>query len=266
MQLIEEVWALNDERVSTCSQLMAAWCLQSQWGLCCSLVAAVPASLWRNLLQFPFPFLLPMQMLGWLWLALTIGVWWWGHIGSKWFCCRFSIAWSPPSAGIWGRVVSELFLCFSFSVDLVGCAQHHKEKPPLTFSRGRCQSCIMVPGKSPQAVPLHRALSRPLVLPLAGPAQKTQAMTHTNSPQTQPALHQPGFDAAGPLQAPDAAVTPERQSWCLAPSHPFLSLFSIPCPAGMCWGASLHALLRHQAADGEGTHRCHHRRGSLLPQ
>ena len=36
--------------------------------------------------------------------------------------------------------------------------------------------------------------------------------------------------------------------------------------AGVCGGASLLPVLCHQAADGEGAHRCHHRRGPLLPE
>lgn len=31
-------------------------------------------------------------------------------------------------------------------------------------------------------------------------------------------------------------------------------LFLLPLSPGVCWGASVHALLCHQAADGEGTH------------
>lgn len=43
--------------------------------------------------------------------------------------------------------------------------------------------------------------------------------------------------------------------------------FFLSCPSpGVCRGASVHALLCHQAADGEGTHRRHHRRSPLLPQ
>lgn len=36
--------------------------------------------------------------------------------------------------------------------------------------------------------------------------------------------------------------------------------------AGVCWRASVHAVLRHQAADGKGAHWRHHRRGPLLPE
>lgn len=35
---------------------------------------------------------------------------------------------------------------------------------------------------------------------------------------------------------------------------------------GVCWRASLHAVLCHQTANGEGTHRLHHGRGTLFPQ
>lgn len=35
---------------------------------------------------------------------------------------------------------------------------------------------------------------------------------------------------------------------------------------GVCWRASLHAVLCHQTANGEGTHRLHHWRGTLFPQ
>lgn len=35
---------------------------------------------------------------------------------------------------------------------------------------------------------------------------------------------------------------------------------------GVCRGASVHAVLRHQAADGKGAHRRHHWRGPLLPE
>lgn len=33
----------------------------------------------------------------------------------------------------------------------------------------------------------------------------------------------------------------------------------LPVPTGVCGRATVHALLRHQAADGEGPHRRHHR-------
>ena len=39
-----------------------------------------------------------------------------------------------------------------------------------------------------------------------------------------------------------------------------------PVPTGVCRGAAVHAVLRHQAADGEGPHRRHHRRGTLLAE
>ena len=42
--------------------------------------------------------------------------------------------------------------------------------------------------------------------------------------------------------------------------------FLSPSSTGVCRGASVHALLCHEAADGEGTHRRHHRRSPLLPQ
>lgn len=35
---------------------------------------------------------------------------------------------------------------------------------------------------------------------------------------------------------------------------------------GVCGRASLHAVLCHQTANGEGTHRLHHWRGTLFPQ
>lgn len=35
---------------------------------------------------------------------------------------------------------------------------------------------------------------------------------------------------------------------------------------GVCWRASLHAVLCHQTANGEGAHRLHHWRGALFPQ
>lgn len=43
--------------------------------------------------------------------------------------------------------------------------------------------------------------------------------------------------------------------------HIFLLLL-----AGLCRRAPVHAVLRHQAADGKGAHWRHHRRGSLLPE
>lgn len=52
----------------------------------------------------------------------------------------------------------------------------------------------------------------------------------------------------------------------------FSSLFSFPASSsvspfpGVCWWASLHAVLCHEAANGEGSNRRDHRRGPLLPE
>ena len=48
-------------------------------------------------------------------------------------------------------------------------------------------------------------------------------------------------------------------STCAHHPHP-------PVSTGVCRGAAVHAVLRHQAADGEGPHRRHHGRGTLLTE
>lgn len=50
-------------------------------------------------------------------------------------------------------------------------------------------------------------------------------------------------------------------------SHVRICVSVCPCVrAGVCWGASVYAVLRHQAADGKGAHRRHHWRGPLFPE